>query len=225
MHARTHTHRQALAPLRHSGRSVAPLTTRTTALVNAVRLRAAPLASASRGALRKFSQGAGEETLQPYAPAARWLHWISGLGMIGCVGLVLKAQDYPAWDKCTPEEGAAKGSLMFYHKSMGLTMLGAAIPRVLIALVSKRPPAPAGPAIIKIGGHVSHLAMYALVIIMPVTGFVMGYMGPKGLPFWFTTLNPGSGEIGKAKNGPMAVSWFQGACGAGEFMWRLDCYP
>ena len=62
--------------------------------------------------------------VERYARPVRWLHWISGAGMISCVGLILAVQQLPAWGKCTPEEKALKGRLMFLHKSMGLLMLG-----------------------------------------------------------------------------------------------------
>ena len=41
-------------------------------------------------------------------------------------------------------------------------------------------------------------------IAMPVTGVAMGYMGGKGLPFFFSTFAPASGEMGKAKDGKLA---------------------
>lgn len=154
---------------------------------------------------RRMSSAASDAApVEQYAMSARWMHWISGGGMLACVGLVLAAQQLPSWKKCTPEQKKQKGDLMFYHKSFGLLTAGILFPRLAIAIMNKRPPLPPGNAIEHALAHLSHFSLYALVIFMPVSGVTMGYMGGKGLPFFFTTVTPASGKMGKAANGKLA---------------------
>ena len=166
--------------------------------------------------VRRCADEAAEAAPERYSAATRVLHAVSGGGMLGCVGLVLWAQSLPAWKDCTPEESKKKGDIMFYHKSLGLTMLGVMIPRVAMRLVTRAPAHLPGPAAMQLAGQASHLALYGLVIVMPVSGFVMGYMGGNGLPFFVTTLKPASGEIGKATNGKMAGNAYWLHCKAGQ---------
>ena len=49
-----------------------------------------------------------------------------------------------------------------------------------------------------------HAAMYGFLIAMPATGFVMGYYGGKGLPFFGVTI-PGAAE----KDGKLAGRAFK----------------
>ena len=159
----------------------------------------------NRAQVRACAAPAADAAPEAYHPATRLLHAISGAGMLSCVGLVLWAQSLPAWGKCTPEEKKKKGDLMFYHKSIGLTMLGVMVPRVAMRLMHKAPAhLPGNSAIENTLGQVTHVALYGLIVVLPVSGFVMSYMGGNGLPFFFTTLKPASGEIGKATNGALA---------------------
>ena len=107
------------------------------------------------------------------------------------------------------EEKASKLQSMFLHKSFGTLACALLLPRLGIRLLSKIPPPPAGHVVEQWAGKLSHFAMYGFAIAMPVTGVTMGYMGGKGLPFFFTTLNPASGEMGKAQDGKLAGKMYK----------------
>jgi cytochrome b561 len=129
-----------------------------------------------------------------------------GLTMVGCVGTVLAAQQV---------KGKQKGNLMFIHKSLG-TLAGILLaPRLVIRLASsaKLPAHVPGAQWEILASKVSHAALYAFTVIMPVTGIAMGYFGGKGLPFFVTTI-PGAEKA----NGAIAKQAFGIHKQAGQFL-------
>ena len=58
-------------------------------------------------------------------------------------------------------------------------------------LKSAVPPAVAGNVLEQTAAKLSHLALYAFSIIMPVTGVAMGIFGGKGIPFFGLGTVPG----------------------------------
>jgi len=136
--------------------------------------------------------------LQKYHIVTRWFHLVSGAGMVTCVGTILAATNlYPEWSKCNKEQTAAKGNLLFWHKSTGLAMLFVAWPRTVMRLMYPRP-AHLGSSLEGTLASLSHVLMQAFVVVLPTSGFLMSYYGPYGLPFFVTTFKPKSGEFGKA---------------------------
>jgi cytochrome b561 len=47
------------------------------------------------------------------------------------------------------------------------------------------PVLPPGNALLRLAANASHVAMYAFMVVMPVSGVLMGYYGGAGLPFFF----------------------------------------
>eukprot|EP00009_Paramoeba_aestuarina_P001592 CAMPEP_0201516840 /NCGR_PEP_ID=MMETSP0161_2-20130828/8077_1 /ASSEMBLY_ACC=CAM_ASM_000251 /TAXON_ID=180227 /ORGANISM="Neoparamoeba aestuarina, Strain SoJaBio B1-5/56/2" /LENGTH=161 /DNA_ID=CAMNT_0047914127 /DNA_START=311 /DNA_END=793 /DNA_ORIENTATION=- len=144
---------------------------------------------------------------EAYGPALSALHWMGALGFIGCTISGYVATTIP-WDKkkTTPEKFQFKLQLMHLHKSVGLLMLGLMIPRLAVRLGSKIPPAPPGPAWEVYAGHASHLALYGAMIFMPVSGVIFGYLGGKGIPFFWTKV-PGADKE-TAKEYGAVTKWF-----------------
>lgn len=128
-----------------------------------------------------------------YPMLMKGFHWGMGAGALGCIGLVQYKQ--------RTEDKKLQGDLMFWHKSIGLLMGIAIIPRIAVRLVSKIPAPPAGSKIEHFAASASHLGAYGLLSMLPITGIAMGYYGGKGLPFFFTTI-PGADK--ENKNGKLA---------------------
>jgi len=120
-------------------------------------------------------------------------HWGMAAGALGCIGLVQYKQ--------RTEDKKLQGDLMFYHKSIGLLLGIAILPRLAIRMASKIPPLPAGSKLEHLGANASHIGAYGLLSLLPITGIAMGYYGGKGLPFFFTTI-PGADK--ENKNGKLA---------------------
>lgn len=63
--------------------------------------------------------------------------------------------------------------------------MGLLVPRLLIRLLSKTPSGIIGVnSIEKLLADASHIIMYGFVIALPVSGGIMGLMGPFGLPLF-----------------------------------------
>lgn len=107
--------------------------------------------------------------LRRYSTVAMWFHWtIAALVILNLsVGLL--------------REGvAALRPLMGLHKAVGITVLLLTLGRVAWRLGHRPPPLPASvPGWQKGLSHGVHWALYALLILMPLTGWIM-VSGPEG---------------------------------------------
>ena len=152
------------------------------------RARDTPAPSVSRG----FAASAGPSTVgeaasaleQMYAAPLRYLHWLIAGGTIGAFAAVQMAQR---------SKGPDKMRYMNLHKSLGVTVLALTAPRLLLRLTTKIPAPVPGSSVEQFAAAAGHAAMYGFVVVMPTTGFVMGYFGGKGLPFFGYTI-PGAAE-------------------------------
>ncbi|HWL72181.1 MAG TPA: cytochrome b [Geminicoccus sp.] len=69
------------------------------------------------------------------------------------------------------------------HKSFGFVVFGLALLRLVWRLVDPAPPLPAGMGRpLRLAAHLSHLGLYACLIGLPVTGFLMSAASPLGIP-------------------------------------------
>ena len=102
-----------------------------------------------------------------YTVPVRMLHWVTGTGMIVCVGTVLAAQQC---EKGDPN----KGKLMHLHKSTALITAAAAAVRLVVVVVSRAPAPIPGSPIMHLLARLGHLALYGFTVVMPVSGIIMG---------------------------------------------------
>ncbi|RKK02551.1 cytochrome b [Pseudoroseomonas wenyumeiae] len=72
-------------------------------------------------------------------------------------------------------------TLVSIHKPLGIAILVLAVLRLFLRFRRGAPPLPADlPEPMKLAAHLSHLALYALMIIMPLLGWAM--LSAEGLP-------------------------------------------
>lgn len=65
------------------------------------------------------------------------------------------------------------------------------VPRVLLRFTSKHPGHIPGTSVVEqLLASTSHYVMYGFVFAMPVSGALMGLMGPKGLPLFDYSIPP-----------------------------------
>jgi cytochrome b561 len=123
----------------------------------------------------------GENMAVPrYTRTAMVLHWLVAIGIIANVALAWiwphlpDAQVRPAIDT---------------HKSIGITVLGLAIMRLLWRLTHRPPALPASYRRWEArASHATHWLLYALIFAMPLTGWIMdsAYKDAATHPmFWF----------------------------------------
>lgn len=99
-----------------------------------------------------------------YTRLAAWLHWIVAALIIvnlliaNLVDFLPDPQQDPVWN---------------VHKSVGLTVLGLAVLRLLWRIANPPPALPAGISRLeRIASQISHGALYAVMLALPISGYL-----------------------------------------------------
>ena len=115
-----------------------------------------------------------------YTGPAIALHWLIAIGIIANVAL--------AWIWPHLADASVRPAIDT-HKSIGITVLGLAIMRLLWRLTHRPPPLPAPYKGWEVGAsHMVHWLLYALIFAMPLTGWIMdsAYKNAAATPmYWF----------------------------------------
>jgi cytochrome b561 len=102
-----------------------------------------------------------------YTATSRWLHWL----IAALVGVVIPVGIWIHYFE--PANEAFKLRLYNIHESLGVIVFVVMLIRLLNRLRHPPPPLPAGtPAFIYFASRVTHGALYALLMLMPVIGFL-----------------------------------------------------
>jgi cytochrome b561 len=112
-----------------------------------------------------------------YRVTARVLHWIVAVLILAMVpvGIIIANE----WG------GPAQTFLYNLHKSIGATLIPIVIARLIYRLLNPPPPLPDDiPAIQKFAAYTTHWALYALILIQPIVGYVMTSAYPAPVPFF-----------------------------------------
>lgn len=128
--------------------------------------------------------------MKRYTATAIALHWLMAFLIFGLLALGFTMQDLPL----SPE----KLQLYSWHKWAGVSAFLLVLVRLAWRL-SHRPPAlPAGmPKPLQVAAHAGHLALYALMLLIPLSGWLMS--SAKGFQtVWFGVL-PIPDLLGKDK--------------------------
>jgi cytochrome b561 len=96
------------------------------------------------------------------------LHWLIAVALLINIALGLYVAEIMA------DSDPMHGSVLQFHKSVGLTVLVLSLLRVAWRLVNPAPPLPQTMSpFIKRLAHISHFLLYALIIVIPLTGWAM----------------------------------------------------
>jgi len=99
-----------------------------------------------------------------YTRTAMLLHWLVAVLIIANVTLVWTVDWFP---------DALVRPVIDTHKSIGITVLGLALLRVLWRLSHRPPPLPRSyPRIERAGAHAAHLLLYLLILGLPISGWI-----------------------------------------------------
>ena len=115
--------------------------------------------------------------LPGYTPVARLLHWTVAVLVLFMLplGIVIANE----WG------GPAQEFLYNLHKSIGATLIPLVIIRLLYRLTHPAPPLPDDlPEIQKFAAHATHWALYVLILIQPLVGYIMTSAYPAPVPFF-----------------------------------------
>lgn len=102
-----------------------------------------------------------------YSGVARLLHWIIALGIVAVATLGVWIAFFE------PKPDAFKFRLYNIHESIGITLLVLTLIRLAWRVGHPPPPiTPPLPAPLAFAAHATHFGLYALLIAMPVVGFL-----------------------------------------------------
>lgn len=111
-----------------------------------------------------------------YTKVAIWLHWAIGLAVIANIGLAMLTEDMPRETHRTA---------MSIHKALGIAILGLTVLRILWRLGHKPPPLPAAtPAWQRPVSKLVHFLFYALLILLPLSGWVWMSAADRPIDFF-----------------------------------------
>jgi cytochrome b561 len=112
-----------------------------------------------------------------YDPGLRALHWLMA-------ALIFVALPLGVWASLLPR-GGMRSEVLFFHKSIGVTVLGLVALRIIWRLIAGAPEyvEPLG-RLTHAASRAGHLALYALMIAMPVSGYLGSTAGGSAVP-WF----------------------------------------
>ena len=110
-----------------------------------------------------------------YHPGLRLLHWLMA-------ALIFVALPLGVWAAETPR-GPQRSEILFFHKSIGMTVLGLVALRIVWRLVVGAP-AYAEPLgrLTHAAARSAHIGLYALMIAMPVSGYLSSNGAGDGRP-------------------------------------------
>ncbi len=124
-----------------------------------------------------MSDMAADAAVPGYTPVARLLHWtVAGLVLLMIpLGIVIANE----WG------GPAQQFLYNLHKSIGATLIPLVVIRLLYRITHPAPPLPSDiPAIQQFAAHATHWALYVLILIQPLVGYIMTSAYPAPVPFF-----------------------------------------
>ncbi len=102
-----------------------------------------------------------------YAASSRWLHWLTAL----LLAVVLPLGVWIGFFE--PADEGFKLRLYNLHESLGVLVFLLVLLRVVNRRRHPPPPLPGDvPALMRFAAHATHIGLYALLVLMPLTGFL-----------------------------------------------------
>jgi cytochrome b561 len=119
-----------------------------------------------------------------YNGLAQALHWLTAALMLavlplGWIGVSLT------------KEAPTKGTYFVLHRSVGLTILALAVARVVWRLLRPAPPEGDLPRGLALVGRVNQWLLYAVLLIMPTSGYLVSAYGGRPTPYFWLVSLPG----------------------------------
>ena len=114
-----------------------------------------------------------------YGSVSRWLHWVTA-------GLFIALIPLGIFMSALPDEAVIREPLYIVHKSLGMTVLGLAIIRIIWGLISRTPPLSGDLGRVnRFAAKTAHVVLYGLMLAFPITGYLVSSLFGKVVPFYF----------------------------------------
>lgn len=105
-----------------------------------------------------------------YTLTAQAFHWLTALLILAIVPV--------AWVMMALPKGPDRDTVFVIHRSIGITIITLVAMRLIWRATHPAPPLPGStPRFLEMIGRVNHWLLYALLIVMPVTGYVQSANG------------------------------------------------
>jgi cytochrome b561 len=119
--------------------------------------------------------------LPRYNPVSQALHWLTAAFVFAVLPL--------AWVAISLPNGEAKGSMFVLHKSVGLTIFAIVVIRIVWRMIYPAPADPAAPKSLEVIARINHWLLYAIFLIMPISGWLLSALSGRSTPyFWLFTI-------------------------------------
>lgn len=107
-----------------------------------------------------------KNTTDNYGSIAKWLHWLTALLFLASYCAVY----YRHWftEEKTPENWTS----LQLHLSIGITIGVIVILRIIWRNMNRNPDPAPGTKLEHMAAHIGHYVLYAVMIIMPITGYI-----------------------------------------------------
>ena len=116
-------------------------------------------------------------TQDRYGAIAQLLHWLVVIGVL--------LQFIWAWRIDETDSIRQQFALVVEHKSIGMTILGLAILRLLWRMFNRPPPYPSTmPGWERAAASITHWLLYALILLMPLSGWAWSTAAGYGAEFY-----------------------------------------
>jgi cytochrome b561 len=128
---------------------------------------------------------AASPTIDRYDRIARTLHWVIGLALLGQIAFGFLMPEI------APRGTPARAEVVNLHKSIGIVLGAAIVLRVAWRIAHRPPPWPSTmPGWQRRAAEGWHRALYACMVLMPLTGYVASNLSRRGVRFFGVALAP-----------------------------------
>ncbi|MBC6414245.1 MAG: cytochrome b [Chromatiales bacterium] len=107
-----------------------------------------------------------KNTASDYGVIAKWFHWLTALLFLGSYISVY----YRHW--FTEEKTSENWIALQMHLSIGVTIAVIVVLRIIWRITNRAPDLEKGTKLQHMAAHAGHYSLYAIMIIMPVTGYI-----------------------------------------------------
>ena len=125
-----------------------------------------------------------------YTKVAIALHWLIGVALLGQIVFGLSLDDL------APRGTPGRSAVINLHKSFGVVLGLLIIARLAWRLAHKPPTLPLSlPAWQRKATPLGHWALYACMVVMPVSGYIASNFSKHGIKFFGTAFRPWGPEL------------------------------
>jgi cytochrome b561 len=115
------------------------------------------------------------EPVPMWMPLLRLIHWASAALIIGALGLGTYMVQFV-------DDAAYRFDLTQTHKSFGLTVLALTVARLWLRILTTAPEAAHASPRLLLTAKATHLSLYGLLLLLPLSGWLMATTTPVRVP-------------------------------------------